>query len=200
VGIQTSGRIFAVTMGHGHVLLRDDNLEQDFGLRVTMNSVGKKRIRGMQARNFGPAPIHKQMVATRESGRDAFDIDSYLDLLASLEGVVEGAELRQTQAAIAKNRKLLGTRISGSTSCSLRHYASFGQLAKKCNELWEAFSRTDYRKLFPEYDNIRLETNATTLKELRAKLVELVVAKDDSLSIALPDISLRGAIDSYRVR
>ncbi len=193
-------RIFAVTMGYGHSLLSENELEADFGLKVTMNSVAEKKLRSIQARNFGTAPVQRHLVASQDSGRSAFDIDSYLDLVASLEGIVKNADLRRTAKAKQHNKNLLGTRVSGSAACSLSHDASFPELGDKCDKLWGAFNADRYTKLFPEYDNVRLIADPVRIAGLNDLLGQQIKDRSsNNFCLALPDISARGMVDEYSI-
>lgn len=193
-------RIFAITMGFGHSLLAESTLEVDFGLKVTMNAVAEKKLRSIQARNLGGGAVQRHLVASKDSGRTAFDIDSYMDLVASLEGIIKDADLGRTDKAKKNNKKLLGTRISGSTSCSLTHDASLPELGDKCDKLWATFNSNDYTKLFPEYDNVRVVKNKSKLIDLDRLLGdEIRDRKTENLCLALPDISVRGMIDDFSV-
>src|SRR5205807_10167090 len=118
-----------------------------------------------------------------------------------LEGIIKNADLRRTKDAKAKNKKLLGTRVKGSTSCSLTHDAAFPELGAKCDQLWSEFNGKSYKAIFPEYDNVRIVTDRAKIDDLN-KLLGKQIAKRGyaNLCLALPDISARGMIDTYKVR
>ncbi len=50
--IETEGKIFAVTFGHGRYLLKPDSWVERFGLKVALNSIGREKIRTIDKTTF----------------------------------------------------------------------------------------------------------------------------------------------------
>src|SRR5205085_2909412 len=75
--LKISGRIFAVTTGFGFTAINREGLEPDFGLKVTLNTVDKEKLRSMQSRNVDTTTLHKHFVVSRNSGVNVFEVDFY---------------------------------------------------------------------------------------------------------------------------
>lgn len=81
LALKVRSRIWAFTFGHGFTMLNRARLEQDFGLKVALNSVDPAKLRSLQARNIDPATVSKQLVVNHDSTLSVFDVNFYQDLL-----------------------------------------------------------------------------------------------------------------------
>jgi uncharacterized protein (TIGR04141 family) len=184
--LRTSGRIFAVTFGHGFTALDRGALEADFGLKVTLNSVDKDRLRSLQARNVDTTAISKQFVVNRNSSLAVFDVDLYQNLLSKLEGEPDDAAF--------------GSRVAGSDACYLTSDVTFTALADTCDELLRKFRGRRYKTHFGVVDRVRPVRDDALIRDLDAKLSAAIADQDlAALSLALPDIGSYDQIETYRV-
>ncbi|WP_339488501.1 TIGR04141 family sporadically distributed protein [Pseudomonas sp. RL_5y_Pfl2_70] len=77
---------FILTFGTGFHLLREEAIERDFGLRVTLNSVDPDKLRSLDKSSYDHNPLNSRTQSTREV--DIFDlhIDSDLEMLYAVTG------------------------------------------------------------------------------------------------------------------
>ena len=75
VFLQTSGRWFAVSFGMGHVKLDTSKFEQDFGLRVVLNSVDEEQLKSADVRTPDENTLSRRSQTSRGSDQTAFAID-----------------------------------------------------------------------------------------------------------------------------
>lgn len=77
---------FALTFGHGRHLLRDDVVEDRFGLKVVLNSVYPNSLRSIDKINLGGYGKQSPEQMGRESEAAIFGIDIEQDLLKAVTG------------------------------------------------------------------------------------------------------------------
>ena len=187
--LKVEGRIFAVTTGFGFTAINREELELDFGLKVTLNAVEKNSLRAVQSRNVDANAVHKHIVTTRDSGVAVFDVDFYQELLARMEGKPKKPK---------GNAKPLGARVEGADSCILTSDAAFPELGNKCKQLLTVYSKSTWKQDFPFFGIVRPVRRESLVDELNGELRAAIDARDQSLlSLALPDISTRGAITQF---
>lgn len=184
--LRANSRIFAVTTGFGFTAINRENLEPDFGLKVTLNAVAKNRLRSIQSRNVDTTTLHKHIVANKDCAVNVFDVDFYQELLARLEGAPENDKLAR--------------KLEGSDSCSLVSDTVFPALPRKCEQLLSYYGKKTYRKHFPFIDNVKMVRDDSLINDLNAKLARAVSErKEGDISLAIPDISVAGVIQEYQV-
>lgn len=79
-------KIFALAFGHGRHLLRDDAVEERFGLKIVLNSVAKDSLRSIDKITLGSVPKQSREQISRESSADSFGIDVEQDLISAVTG------------------------------------------------------------------------------------------------------------------
>lgn len=81
-----AGEKFVLTFGSGFHLLQTENIERDFGLRITLNSVDPDKLRSLDKASYDHNPLNSRTQSTREV--DIFDlhIDSEMDILHAVTG------------------------------------------------------------------------------------------------------------------
>ena len=86
VFLSASGRWFAVSFGLGHVKLDPDAFEQDFGLRVVLNTVAPDKLRSADIRTPDENTTTRRTQTARRSDQTAFSIDIERDIIRGLAG------------------------------------------------------------------------------------------------------------------
>lgn len=81
-----SKRIFLITFGTGFHLIKNDCIEKDFGLKVTVNSVDPDKLRSVDKSNYENNPLNTRNQSTKEVSIKGFNIDHEMDLLSTLTG------------------------------------------------------------------------------------------------------------------
>ncbi|MCU9951557.1 TIGR04141 family sporadically distributed protein [Pseudomonas sp. PDM13] len=78
---------FVLTFGSGFHLLQNEQIERDFGLRVTLNSVDPDKLRSLDKASYDHNPLNSRTQSSREV--DIFDlhIDSETEMLYAVTGV-----------------------------------------------------------------------------------------------------------------
>jgi uncharacterized protein (TIGR04141 family) len=84
--ITVGNRNFAMTFGYGKSLLHPGCWEEDFGLKVTLNSVDPQKIRSIDRVKFDAISQHSQIQASTDAGIADFGLDVEQDLLRAVTG------------------------------------------------------------------------------------------------------------------
>jgi uncharacterized protein (TIGR04141 family) len=169
--LRHSGRTFVVTFGHAWQKLDDGWLERDFGLRVALNVIPRKELVEIRAEQVFAKWHLASERAPRASSVEEFGVDFDRDLVAVLEGI----------PSISPS---LGKTIRGSTS--LKVNLPISALANVFDIALERFGSADYKKDWPEMDNI------SPLKD-----EEIIYLLEEQLGIDLSDVSARSKIAMF---
>jgi uncharacterized protein (TIGR04141 family) len=179
VFIPASGRWFAVSFGLGHVKLDPDAFEQDFGLRVVLNTVDPDKLRSADIRTPDENTTSRRTQTARRSDQTAFSIDIERDIVRGLAG-----EPKVTAFA---------SRVAGSDGLTLTKEMDVADLPQVCADAFAAFGKDDYKANFAWIDQIKHVRDKATVELLDATLVAvlggcLTGAIPDTLHLAYPVI------------
>ena len=78
--IPVKDRVFGVCFGHVHIALKDDAFERQFGLKVTLNTVPKDKLRTLDLATPDAVTFQKRIQASRDSNFSEFGVDQLRDL------------------------------------------------------------------------------------------------------------------------
>lgn len=170
VFLPAAGRWFAVSFGLGHVKLDPDAFEQDFGLRVVLNTVDPDKLRSADVRTPDENTTSRRTQTARRSDQTAFSIDIERDIVRGLAG-----EPKDTGFA---------SRVAGSDGLTLTKEMDVADLPQVCADAFAAFGKTDYKANFAWIDQIKHVRDKGTIELLDTTLV---AALNSSLTGAIPD-------------
>lgn len=158
--IEVDGRRFAFAFGFGRHLLDPDAYEHDFGLKVVVNTVAPDRLMSVDARTFDELTMHTRRDVSQGSGFGVFGLDVTRDLVRSVTGPPQNAEL--------------GARATGSDSLSLLSRAQVTELPALCQKLQVAYASDDYKERFRWIDHLRRVTDPSLIARLNERLVAAI--------------------------
>jgi len=170
VFVQASGRWFAVSFGLGHVKLDPDAFEQDFGLRVVLNTVDPDKLRSADIRTPDENTTSRRTQTARRSDQTAFSIDIERDIVRGLAGEPKDATF--------------ATRVAGSDGLTLTKEMDVADLPQVCADAYAAFGKSDYKTNFAWIDQIKHVRDKATIDQLDTALV---AALNSCLTAAIPD-------------
>lgn len=84
--LETTGRLFALTFGHGYSMLNPGALEPDFGLRAVLQAVDAAGLRSVDVRSMESSPLLSRRQRHDGQAIHAFGIDRLHDLLKGITG------------------------------------------------------------------------------------------------------------------
>ena len=146
---------FVISFGHAWQKLKPEWIENDFGLRVVLNSVPSDRLIEVRAEQvFAKWHIASER-APRASYIHEFGVEFDRDLLSTLEGMP------------AQN-SVLGKQVRG--GISLRIEMPFTKLATVLDHATDLFLSEEYKKRWPELGNITPAEDSGLIEKLDAEL------------------------------
>jgi uncharacterized protein (TIGR04141 family) len=171
---QAQQRTFALTFGYGRALLNPAAVQEHFGLKATLNSVGSDNIRTVDRLRLDSAQ-HSRTQASRSTSIGDFGLDIDQDLLRAVTGTPRDQSL---------GRQLTG-RDALQTTVKLTLADIPGLLARLLTE----YNKQDYQRDFPWIDHIREINDPSTREALDQQLVAKLRRGDlDYAWLAVPEI------------
>lgn len=158
--VESANRYFAFAFGYGRHLLDPDAYEQDFGLRVVLNTVDPDRLTSIDARTFDELTMHTRRDVSQGSSFAAFGLDVSRDLVRAVTGPPRDGSL--------------GHRASGSDALALLTRAQFGELPALCERLLAAYAADDYKERFGWIDHLRRVRDPSLIQRLNDTLLQAV--------------------------
>jgi len=184
--LKVQGRIFAVTKGFGFNAIDRNQLERGFGLRVALNEIDPRKIKGIDVRKIDTTTKQKRVFLNRNSPLYDFDLDIEEDLLYLISGHPGDGDLA---------RKLVGT-----DSLSLTGDIEFDDIGQKCQMLLDAFQREDYKEHFGFIDHLRLVKDKEVKRALDASLRQAMrQRRTEKLMLAYPEMDNLNQVDQFKL-
>ncbi|MGO6715024.1 DUF6119 family protein [Rhizobium ruizarguesonis] len=176
--VPVKDRFAAICFGHAHIALNDDAFERQFGLKVTLNTVPRDKLRTLDLATPDAVTFQKRVQASKDSDVQAFGVDVIRDLARVAGGTPKNSAFARF--------------VAGKDALSITCTVEPGDLQAKCAEVINAYGKVDYRKEFAWVDNMRLVLEKDTIADLDAKLfaaiTDLLVGKNSDLHMAPPEI------------
>lgn len=85
--VSLESKVFVLTFGTGFHLIKNDAIERDFGLRVTLNSVDPDKLRSLDKASYDHNPLNSRTQSPIDLGVFDLDVDSEMDMLHAVTGV-----------------------------------------------------------------------------------------------------------------
>jgi uncharacterized protein (TIGR04141 family) len=161
--VEVRGKYFALPFGRGRFMLNDDYLEEKFGLKVALNSIGEGKVRSIQKRSLDQILRLSQEQASRDATTTEFGFDIDQDLLGGVTGT-------------PSEPKYFGARISGAESLHLAIPVSMNGLPELLGRVSDKFIDTNYKNNFPWVDHIAEVMSSRRQDELDEALVKEIAA------------------------
>lgn len=168
-------KTFAITFGGGHLLLRREKIDKNFGLMIALNSIDPDKINVLDFTSMKTASIISRMQSYIVSDTSAFGIDPYDDLLHYINGV--------------STIKKLGARIGGQTSLKLSHKYNVENIDILYEELINLIDSKNYQKHFSWIDHFQYIKDETKISQIDSLLITKLNDRNlDNLGFGLPEI------------
>jgi uncharacterized protein (TIGR04141 family) len=173
--IRRGTRTFILTFGHAWMKLQLDWLERDFGRRVALNLIGESDIVEIRAEQVFARWHLASERAPRATSVDEFGVEFDRDLVAVVEG--------------KSSDPIFGKIVRGGTS--LRCTSDFATLPDILDRSLIQFASTEYKKRWPDIDNLSPVTDLTTIAALEQQLDSDLAAGRGSKRVVLSSPSQR---------
>lgn len=175
--VESDGRYFAFTFGYGRSLLNLNNVEDSFGLKVTLNSIDPDKIKSVDIKNLDTVLRYSRVQTSTVSAVDNFGMNVERDILNAVTG--------------KSTDNTMGDQISGSVALHIGMYTNIDNLKKLCKKLLGKFYDKSYKKMFSWVDHINEVKNRNLIDELDGHLIKSIRSKDinfERLYLAIPEL------------
>ena len=179
-------RLFALTFGYGKSLIIPGSWEEDFGLKVTLNSVDAKRIKTVDRATLDAIGQHSRIQASREASIGEFGLDLEQDFLQA----VTGLPADQT----------LGKQLTGKDALSVKIPITIEKLPALLDRYSAPIESKAYKEIFPWMDQIHEVINPNKITELDGTMVERLRSEDftKGLWLSIPEIIDWAEVDGFK--
>ena len=173
--LEVAGRMLAVTFGQGRHLLDAEAVEEDFGLKVVLNTVTPTQLKSVDAKTIEETTLHTRRDASRDSSLGAFGLDVSRDLLRAVTGTPQDDTLAH--------------RLTGADALGIWTRAQLPDLPDLSERLLSAYESDNYRRHFDFVDYLRPEKRPERMRQLEALLVDALRSREiDDAHIAAPEV------------
>ncbi len=173
--VKQGKRIFAFTFGHGWFLLNLSFAEDNFGLKVALNSIDVDKIRSVDVKNLDTVIRQSKVQVSQVGTVDNFGLNIDRDILNAVTGL--------------SNEPSLGKQISGATSFHLSVAVKIDTLSPLCETLLKKFKEKTYKKSFPWVDHVAEVKNKALAEDLDGLLINALHENNfEQLYLAIPEI------------
>ena len=158
---ENHSRIFAITFGYGKTLLKDDVCEEQFGLKIVLNTIARNKIRRISKTDIGKNYKQSQEQMPRESDILEFGFDIDRDLIKYVTGKSEDEIFGK---AIITGGDIFNLVID-------KNITNIEEFLLYC---YNKYILTTYKDNFEWLDNIKLVKDKSIIESLNSKVVEVV--------------------------
>ena len=183
--LDVDGRTFAVTFGTGRHILKQENIEERFGLLVVLNSINVDAIKSIDKKTIDTISKQTREQASREVDAQAFGLDIERDMLRAVTGTPADAAL--------------GQRLAGSDALKVTVRADLSDLPALIRSFHAKYKEKTYRDNFPWVDQITEVKSKAKQLELDELLINCIAERRfERCWLAAPDIIDWNVIAGFR--
>ncbi|WP_404399917.1 TIGR04141 family sporadically distributed protein [Idiomarina seosinensis] len=173
--IQVNNRWLALTFGHAYHNLKNESYEYDFGLRTTLNAIDPDKIRATDI--LQPEDAKRERIQSPiASDLTFFDIDSDESILRRLTG------------SVRSDLQPYFSNATGANNVRVTSNVDAGKIVKLCERLLGLYKKDDFKKDFPELQNIVPVKDPSLLSRLDTALTTALKNKKKELVLSVPDL------------
>lgn len=168
-------RCMALTYGSAYHQLKDYAYEYDFGLRTTLNALDPKKIKSTDI--LQPESAKRQRIQVPVAAEL-----SYFDFLYD-ENIIK----RLTGAVKEEYRNLFNS-ITGGSSLRFSSAVPPDKITVLCQTLLKIYIKEDYKKSFPDIQNVKPVKDPETIHKLDDILLNAFAENSEKLMLTIPII------------
>lgn len=168
-------KTFAITMGYGKNLLENDVVENDFGIKVVLNSISHDNLRKINKTNIGgnQKTSSEQLPLASEIDEFGFDVEN--DLISAITGLSNDDTITEGM-------------MSGSDLLSLNVNVDITNLKEFLQKVYKKYCSTKYRENFGWIDHIKRVKDKKLISKLEQRTVQLIKENSPNIWMAVPEV------------
>ncbi len=168
-------RIFAVTMGYGKNMLKDNVIEERFGLKVILNTIKSDSLRRISKVNIGGNQKLSNEQLPLKSGINDFGLDINRDLVSNIAGVSDDDDYAEGI-------------LAGGDILSLTADVDITNIVDFLKKTYRKYGLNTYKTHFSWVDQIQAIKDTRLIERLDSELICLINASSDNICMAVPEI------------
>ena len=182
--ISTGTSLFALSFGRGRTLLTSGSWEEDFGLKVTLNSVDAAKLRSVDRMSFDAIGQHSKIQASREADISEFGLDLEQDMLRAVSGKPRDSAL--------------GARLDGKDALQVSIKIDLHDIPQLLSRYHEQWKGREYQVRFPWVDQISGVKTSSTVDSLNQIVVARITSGElDNIWLSIPELIEWAEIDGF---
>lgn len=180
-------RFFALTFGYSKYMFQDDVLEEQFGLKIILNSIENDQIRRISKTSVGSNLKQSNEQLPKNSYISEFGFDVNRDLMKNISGKSEDEMFEKCI-------------LTGGDVFSVNVERNINDIDEFLEFCYRRYKETKYLKNFSWVDNIKYVKNKRLVKDLNLKLIDLINDKAfDKVWMAVPEVINWENIKDFKV-
>ncbi len=169
-------RIFAITFGYGKNLFKDEVYEEDFGIKIVLNTIEPNKIRKISKTDIKKNYKQSQEQMPRESDIGEFGFDFDGELIKFVSGKCDDEMFERSI-------------ISGGDYFSLSVEKDITNMDEFLLYCYQKYVSNDYKNKFDWVDNIKLVKQSNLINSLNNKAIEIINGRDfTNIWFAVPEV------------
>lgn len=168
-------KTFAISMGYGKYLFKDNVIEDDFGLRVVLNTIKPDSLRRINKTSIGGNQKTSNEQLPLKSQIDDFGFDVDRDLIGMLTGYSGDEEY-------AKGI------LTGGDLLSLTEEVDVSNIVSFLKKTYVKYKLTNYKTNFAWVDHIKKVKDSCIIEQLDKEIIKLILDKSPNIWMAVPDV------------
>ena len=169
-------RVFALTFGYARFLFKANVLEEQFGLRIVLNTIQQNEIRKISKTSVGTNQKQSNEQLPKNSDISEFGFDINRDLMKNVSGKSEDEMFEKSM-------------LTGGDIFSLTVGRDISNIDEFLDYCYRRYKDTTYQDKFAWIDNIKYVRNKTIVDQLDVKLIEEINNKNyTQVWMAVPEV------------
>lgn len=185
ISVGESTRTFALTMGYGKNMLKDDVYEEQFGLKVILNTIKPDSLRRISKINIGGNQKLSNEQLPLKSDINDFGLDINRDLVSHITGISDDEEYAT------------GT-LSGGDILSVTAEVDITNIVTFLTKTYQKYSLERYKSNFGWIDQIQDIKDSRLIERLNETMIEMINARSSNIWMAVPEIIDWTAIKGFK--
>ncbi|WP_180297611.1 TIGR04141 family sporadically distributed protein [Snodgrassella alvi] len=183
--IKASKRFFALTFGYGKSLLQNGCYEENFGLRVALNSIDAEKLRSIDREHLDSIPRQERSQTNIAAALPNFGIDIEQDLIKAVTGTPTDTTL--------------GKRLFGKDILKLNIPFSLEKIIPLLKKIENLYQATTYKENFAWIDNLKEVRENLLINKLDDQLLQKIQTDNfDKTWLVIPEIIDWSDIGGFR--
>lgn len=169
-------RVFALTFGYARFLFKPSVLEEQFGLRIVLNTIQQNEIRKISKTSVGTNQKQSNEQLPKSSDISEFGFDINRDLMKNVSGKSEDEMFEKSM-------------LTGGDIFSLTVERNIDNIDEFLDYCYSRYKDTIYQDKFAWIDNIKYVRDKSVAEQLDTKLVEEINNKNyTQVWMAVPEV------------